>query len=317
MLPGLNVLELYVAVAETGSLASAARRFGISPSVVSRRISQLEQRFNAHLISRTTRQLHLTESGIAVLTWARGVLEGYNELGDQLGELENAASGVVRIASNDHATAYYIPKLLSDFSPRYPNLRYIISSFPDPRELYSDNWDLILHIGARPNIELVGRLIGSYRRFLCVAPSYLSKFGIPSEVADLTHHHCLLHSNNQYNQWHLSSGDGFASIKIDPFIKVDSYITMYELTVAGLGISELSELLVQKDFLTGRLVRVMPPLTGVLPNGDNPGLWLLYPNRKVLYRTRLFGELLAAATRKFYYSGVQFDGSQFSPLPMN
>ena len=63
----IDALRLFVAVAEQGSIARAARHIGISPSLASRRIATLEAEIGARLLLRTTRSLAPTDAGAALL----------------------------------------------------------------------------------------------------------------------------------------------------------------------------------------------------------------------------------------------------------
>jgi len=59
----LESVASFVSVVETGSIAGAARRLGISKSVVSERLSELEKVLSTQLIRRTTRKLSPTQDG--------------------------------------------------------------------------------------------------------------------------------------------------------------------------------------------------------------------------------------------------------------
>ena len=59
----ISDLDIFARVARTGNMSAAGREMGLSPAVVSKRISLLEERLGARLFQRTTRQLTLTETG--------------------------------------------------------------------------------------------------------------------------------------------------------------------------------------------------------------------------------------------------------------
>ena len=60
----LEDLETFVEVADAGGVSSAARRLGVSKSIVSRRLARLEAEFGIQLLARTTRGAALTEAGV-------------------------------------------------------------------------------------------------------------------------------------------------------------------------------------------------------------------------------------------------------------
>lgn len=63
----LTSLGVFVAAVEEGSLAAAARRFGLSAAMAGKHVSAIEAELNARLLHRTTRRLSLTDTGVIVL----------------------------------------------------------------------------------------------------------------------------------------------------------------------------------------------------------------------------------------------------------
>lgn len=59
----LQAMATFVTVVETGGFASAARKLDVSPSVVSRVVTELEEHLGVRLLTRTTRVVRLTDAG--------------------------------------------------------------------------------------------------------------------------------------------------------------------------------------------------------------------------------------------------------------
>src|SRR5215813_7107211 len=59
----LEDLETFVEIADAGGLSPAARRLGVSKSIISRRLLRLETELGVQLLARTTRGASLTEAG--------------------------------------------------------------------------------------------------------------------------------------------------------------------------------------------------------------------------------------------------------------
>src|SRR5258708_26949381 len=57
-------MQTFVEVADAGGVSSAARRLGVSKSIVSRRLLRLEAELGIQLLARTTRGAALTEAGV-------------------------------------------------------------------------------------------------------------------------------------------------------------------------------------------------------------------------------------------------------------
>lgn len=306
MLPGIDLLQVFVETAESGSIAAAARKLDMSPSTASRKIATLEREFGTPLLIRTTRQLRLTEGGLSLLAWAQETVHGYKRIDDNLGALQNQPSGTIRFACNDYAAANYLPTLLETFCARYPKLKFSISIQPKPEQLLDASCDLLLHLGQRPTINVIARQVKRYARCLCASPKYLAQYGMPKHVDDLRHHRCITHSEDESREWSFSINGRVKRLPMDPYIEVDSYSAIYRLAVAGLGIARVSTLLLQPSLANGSMVEILPKVTCVFPNGETSGMWLLFPQRKILHRTRLFADFLAHAiieghTQKFHF----------------
>lgn len=298
MLPGIDLLQLFVAVADSGSIASAARELDLSPSTASRKIATLEREFGTQLLLRTTRSLRLTEGGVAFLGWARATVEGYQRVDDTLGALQNSPTGMIRIACNDYAAVNYLPLLLKTFSARHPKLQFSVSTTPRPEQLLEASCDLLLHIGPRPEVDVVARKILDYTRCLCASPEYLAQYGTPQSIEDLAGHRCLTHSGGEAREWSFLREGRVVRQPIEPHVEVDSYTALFRLSAAGLGIARLSELALRDAFASGQLVKVLPDHIGVFADGEIAGMWLLFPERKVLHRTRLLADFLAREIRR-------------------
>src|ERR1700726_3762230 len=76
----LDLLTIFVAVAEHGSFIAASRRLGRSPAAVTRAVAALEDRLATRLLTRTTRAVALTEAGQRYLDQARRALAEFAEL---------------------------------------------------------------------------------------------------------------------------------------------------------------------------------------------------------------------------------------------
>src|SRR6516225_6782901 len=82
----LDTIAMFVAVAELGSFAAAARRLNRDPAAVTRAVAALEAELRVRLLNRTTRSVALTDEGGRFLDGCRRLLASYEDLravGDQ------------------------------------------------------------------------------------------------------------------------------------------------------------------------------------------------------------------------------------------
>jgi DNA-binding transcriptional LysR family regulator len=288
----INPLRLFVKVAETESIAAAARQLDIAPSIASRQIAALERAFKTKLLTRTTRRLSLTPAGATLLEWARTTVEGYEEVADELGAMQHRPSGVIRLASNDYAAVTYLPSILQNFCARYPEVRIQLSTSTDPTKLLASVYDLAIHAGRMPEANLIGRRFRKYRRRLCATPAYLAKKGHPTSPADLASHDCLTHATSERLHWSFEHGGEIVTQTIQPFVESDNYLVLKELAFKGVGIARLAEELIKEAISVGTLVEVLPDYKCVYADGALPAMWMVFADRRILRRTRLLADFI-------------------------
>ena len=291
----LDVLKLFVAVVELGSVAAAARRLGLSPSFASRQISSLEDELGAKLLIRTTRSSALTECGIRLLDWARVALNGWEITREDIGALSKRPSGLIRFATTDFAGSSYLPQVLGRFCQTYPDIRLLHSTAPEPVKLLDSTCDIVLHTGRRPDADVVGRKLWEFRRPLVATPSFFERFGPISNPADLIGVPCLTHRVSEPDVWCFETSDGkLIQQPIASHIASDNWLTIAGLALANVGIARLSLNIVRDHLATGALVEVLPQLRAVYADGEPPAFWVLYAQHRPPARVKVFADYLIA-----------------------
>ena len=119
----LKDLELFVAVAEAGSIARAAARCHTVASAVSKRLSDLEDEFNTLLLMRDSKGVQLTPAGHALLARARGVLNQAAQLDSELRAFSSGIRGQVRVFANISSIVEFLPLALARFLTDHPDIR--------------------------------------------------------------------------------------------------------------------------------------------------------------------------------------------------
>ena len=115
------LLRAFVAVTEAGGFTRAARRLNLTQSAVSHQIRRLEEQVGRPLMSRTTRQLRLTEDGQDLLHHARQILAGHDALA--LRFRQSSVSGIVRFGAPETFMGERLPTLLCQFARAFPAVR--------------------------------------------------------------------------------------------------------------------------------------------------------------------------------------------------
>ena len=284
----LQLLELFVTIARSKTIASAARQFNVSPSLATRRLAALERALQVRLFQRTTRALHLTDAGRDTLEWADLVLSSHAALMDELSHRDQMPEGLIRLAVSDYVASMLLPDFLTGFMKRYPKVNYLIKTTDHLVNPVDQAFDVAVHSGFMPDSSLIGIPVRPVQRILCASPAYLKQAGAIDSPADLLGHVCLAHEATEQAEWFFEKGGRVWGQSIHRQLSVDSFVALLQFALKGIGVVRISQNVVHRHLASGELQQVLPDHRCVLPNGELPSVWVIYPNRKLPYRVRTF-----------------------------
>lgn len=277
----LSNLKAFVAAAETGSFSAAARQAGLVPSVISKRIEQLEWRIRAPLFTRTTRKLTLTDVGERYLPVVRALVRQVDDALAGMARASGELEGHIRIKIPTTLGVLNLSRLLNQFLVEQPMISMDIVLADRSVNPLEEGFDLA--IGARP--ESYGQVqdhpLCPISRRLCAAPAYLQRRGAPQAPAELMDHDCLVFATSG-TRWEFQGPQGLVGVDVRPKLKSNDGSALCQATLDGLGVSVLADYLVAPALARGELVELMP-------DHHLPDLWLkaLVPaNRIELPRIR-------------------------------
>src|ERR1700709_2744021 len=118
----IDAMRAFVAVADLHGFAAAARKLGLSPSVVTRSIAALEERLGARLLQRTTRQVTLTDAGSRYLERARRILADVEEAEDSVEGERTRPGGRLVISAPVGFGRLHVSPVVSAYLARYPDV---------------------------------------------------------------------------------------------------------------------------------------------------------------------------------------------------
>ncbi len=285
----ISDLEFIVMLARHGNLSAAARALDVTPPAATKRLAQLERRLGVRLVNRTTRSLSLTSEGETYLQHASRILGDIREMEDIVSS-SREPRGLLRINATLGFGRTTIAPLVSDFAKRYPQVEVQMEVTDRPVDLVESGYDLAIRFGALPDKRLNARRILSNRRFLCASPLYLERYGMPSNLAELARHRCIIHRQNDdaYGIWRFTHLDHSEVVKVHGMLSSNDGDIVLGWALDGHGILIRSEWDLAKYLESGRLRVVLPEFT--LPSAD---LYAYYPSRQNLAtRTRVFIDFL-------------------------
>jgi DNA-binding transcriptional LysR family regulator len=190
----IDAMRAFVTVVNEGSFTRAAQRLELSPQLVSKYVSQLEQHLGARLLNRTTRKIHLTEAGARYHQRAQAVLGEIEDMESQLGDLQAQARGRLRISAPVSFAIRHLAPLLRDFQQAHPAVDIDLQLNDRKVDIVEEGFDVALRIGRLKSSSLIARRVAPVRLVMCAAPAYLARHGTPRRPEDLKAHRYLHYS---------------------------------------------------------------------------------------------------------------------------
>lgn len=283
----IDVMRLFIRVADTGNFSKVARASGISQPTVSKLIASLEERLGSQLLHRTPRALNLTGAGREFYDASVEILARLDQAEAQVTQSESSPSGLVRVALSPGFGRTQVVPHLPAFFARHPDITIDFDIAQRPVDLIEAGLDVAIRIGALDDSTMKARRIGAMAYITAASPAYVERFGTPRTPADLTSHRCIgFVARDAIRPWAFKGG--VTHLPGGPMRSNDAeYIRAAVL--AGIGIGHNAGWLYAKDVADGRLVRLLPdcvpepfPIHAVWPGSRPPAA-----------KTRVFIEFLA------------------------
>jgi DNA-binding transcriptional LysR family regulator len=272
----ISDLDIFARVARTGNMSAAGREMGLSPAVVSKRISQLEDRLGTRLFQRTTRHLTLTETGAGYFKRVVDILSLCEEAEDFVSRRNTKPRGLLKVTMPTAFSRLHIAPCVDDFLARYPEIEldvHISDAFVD---IIREGFDLAIRIGELEDSSLVARRIAPDTRFICATPAYIEKHGSPATLVDLEVHNCL--TAGAVDVWRLEGPDGDALVHPHGNVRSDSGEFIRELVMAGVGLGLMSTWDIGPALRNGSLRVVLPEYRGA----SSAAVHAVYPSREFM-----------------------------------
>jgi DNA-binding transcriptional LysR family regulator len=269
----ISDLEIFARVARTGNMSAAGREMGLSPAVVSKRVSLLEDRLGARLFQRTTRQLTLTETGEGYFKRVVDILSLVEEAEDFVSRRNTKPRGALKVSVPTSFGRQHITPHLTAFMNRYPDISLDLHLSDTFVDIIRDGFDLAIRIGELQDSSLVARKLAADTRVLCASPAFLAKAGTPKSIADLEHFNCL--AAGPQDSWRLEGPDGVKQVRISSSLKTNSVDFVRDALLAGLGIGLRATWDVGPELKRGDLQIVLPEYRG----SSNFAIYAVYPSR--------------------------------------
>ncbi len=271
----MNLLPLFLAVAEEANFRAAADRLGVSRSAVSQGVRRLEDSYGVTLVARTTRAVHLTEAGERL---KQALSAPMSDIANALerGADDQAPRGLLRIAVTSIAESFLSGPLIASFAEAHPDVVIDITVTDAVFDIVAAGFDAGVRLGEVIEQDMIAIPVTNEQREMVVAsPDYIAEHGSPNHPKDLMHHRCIgwrPATQSAPYRWEFEDDGKPFDISVNPQITTNDLRFMIRSALAGAGITFAMEETFRPYVQTGQLV---PVFQDYLPSF--PGFFLYFP----------------------------------------
>ncbi len=275
----LDRFDTFKAVVEAGSLTAAADLLGQTRAVVSFNLKRLEAELGVTLLTRSTRQLALTDAGerfylrcLRTLDEARLAIEEARSEHTQL-------KGTLRITTTLEFALAQVVAALEVFRQQYPQLNIHLSTSSTHADLISERFDVAIRLGRMHDSNLRAVQLSTFEIYPVATRTLLERHGPVTRLAELEALPTLGHG--RVPELTVTDPAGTEHVyQPQPgktAIIADNSATLRAFALTGQGVAILPEWLIAEDLQQGRLQRLLPD-----HRFAQQGVYALYPDTRHL-----------------------------------
>jgi DNA-binding transcriptional LysR family regulator len=266
----LNLVAVFLAVAEAKSFRVAAERLGVTRSAVSQAIRRMEDRMGVALVQRTTRSVSLTEAGVQLHQRVAPAIAEVEHALDTAQDRDAKPTGQLRLAVSSIAERFICGPLLASFTHAHPAVQIDITVTDEEFDIVAEGYDAGVRLGEVIEQDMIAVPVsGDQRQMVVAAPSYVKRFGAPSHPAELARHCCIgwrpAPEVAPY-RWEFEENGREFDVAVNPRITTNDMWVMVRTACAGggltFGMEETFRPYIERGELVPLLERYCPPFQG-------------------------------------------------------
>jgi DNA-binding transcriptional LysR family regulator len=288
----LKAIEVFIEVAQGLSFSGAAQRLGMAKGNVTKHIAWLEQSLGVQLLTRTTKSVSLTESGLSLLENGRELLDRVDNIDAAVRQSVKEPKGMLRLGAPPSFGAFHLVPIITAFSSAHPDIQVVLYLDDGRTDLVAEGLDMSVRIATSlKDTSQVAQRLAVVPQLLVASPDYLRRRGTPQTIADLAKHECMVHAlKSPTNIWTFMGQTqgketiGKTAVRVHGTIRANYGEPLRHAALLGHGISMHPTYMVMQDLQEGRLVSVLPQFRPV-----GVDIYAVFPSRKNMpVRVRTF-----------------------------
>lgn len=290
----LAAMRTFVSIVDQGSLTGAARVLDRAPPTIVRALASLEDHLGARLLTRTTRQMALTEEGRVYLDRCRRILADVVEAEASVVATETEPRGPIRVTAPVLFGQRHVSAPVVEFTQRYPEVEIDLVLLDRVVNLIEEGFDVGVRIGRLPDSSMIALPIGSMRRVVVASPSLLARTGVPTHPRELAALPCVHHSGSAPSRrWKFREAARDEDVSISARFSSNQVKTVVDACLADLGFGSFLSYQVEPEVRAGRLQVVL----GTFEVDPIP-VQIVYADAQLMSpRLRLFVDAMKQALR--------------------
>lgn len=268
---------LFVNVVEEGSFSKVADKLELTNSVVSKRISRLEDALNVQLLYRTTRRLNLTEAGSALYEQAKLAKTMLENAQNNVTTYSNEIKGKLKITAPAVSVRLVLSAALAEFCKTYPDVEIELSVGNRFVDLVADGFDLAIRTADLADSSLVARRLIDSQWIVCATPKYLHDHGAILTPKDLQQHQCLIYKNEGSGPetWKFHTKGFETNVQVKGRFHTNNLDSLRQAALSDFGIAYVPRALVHDELESGKLINLLQNYVS-----KHLGIYAVYPKSK-------------------------------------
>ena len=251
-------IDAFVRVAESSSFADVARQLGVSKSVITTRVQQLEEFVGSPLFHRTTRHVRLSEIGELFYKECADLIARANGLVDQMRESRASPTGTLRIHALPGFVLGHMAHLLSQFQNLYPGIAIDLTVNDAVVDPVKEGFDCALQIFPPASEDLIERRLFQVRRIFCASPDYLKQHPAITEPEHLLSHRLGLYSRYpSRDRWVFAGTDRQVILDLKPALRTNSVHMLRDYAIDGGGVVCVPTIVAADAIAAGQLALLL------------------------------------------------------------
>ena len=294
----LGDIEIFVNVVKQKGLAAAGKKLGLSAASITTRINRLESTYGVRLLTRTTRQVSLTDEGADFYQNCLAIMAEVSQAEENLVNRKGQLIGSLKVTATVDIGKQIVAPALAEFISENPNVKAHLHLVDHVVNLIEDEYDLAIRFGDLADNRMVAQKLIDSHRVLFASPLYLSEYGVPEIPEELFSHKLLgmMRDDKALDVWHFEHQGQKTSFQIEPILSTNDGSLIREWAIQGQGIGLKSICDIRTELADGSLVTVLDeysPGYSSERHEHSSDLFVVYPSKKYLpLRVRKFVELL-------------------------